>query len=167
VGTFEQLFVTPIRPGQLLIGKLVPFAVVGYLELTLVLTMGIFWFHLPVVGSLLLVVLTAFLFLMTTLGLGLFISTISSTQQQAMFVGWFFMIFGMLMSGFFYPVENMPDWAQILTLANPLRYSVSTMRAVLLKGSTLPDLWRDYVSLASLGLGILVVTVLRFRAQVR
>jgi ABC-2 type transport system permease protein len=166
VGTFEQLIVTPIRPGQLLIGKLIPFAVLGFLELALVLGFSIVLFDMPVVGNLLLIVLAVALFLLNTLGSGLFISTISSTQQQAMFVAWFFMIFGLLMSGFFYPVENMPDWAQALTLGNPLRYSVSILRAVLLKGSGFTDLLRDYLSLAALGIIILGATVVRFRAKV-
>jgi ABC-2 type transport system permease protein len=166
VGTFEQLIVTPILPAQLLIGKLVPFAVVGFLELTLVLGFSVIFFGMPVVGNPLLVVLAAALFLLTTLGGGLFISTVSSTQQQAMFSGWFFMIFGLLMSGFFYPIENMPDWAQALTLANPLRYSVSILRAVLLKGSGLADLARDYLSLAGIGILILGATVARFRVRV-
>lgn len=166
VGTFEQLIVTPIRPGQLLVGKLFPFVVVGFVELTIVLGFSVLFFGMPVAGNLLLLALSAMLFLMTTLGAGLFVSTISSTQQQALFISWFFMIFGLLMSGFFYPVENMPDWAQIVTLANPLRYSVSILRAILLKGSGLMDLHQQYLSLATLGVVILTVTIARFKARV-
>ncbi len=165
IGTFEQLMVTPILPAQLLIGKLVPFALLGFLELSLALVVGIAWFHLPVEGSLLLVALATLLFILATLGAGLFISTISSTQQQALFIAWFFMVFGMLMSGFFYPLENMPDWAQILTLANPLRYYLAILRAVLLKGSALADIYADFLILAVLGLAVLSSTIARFRSR--
>ncbi len=166
VGTFEQLIVTPIRPLQLLLGKLVPFALIGFAELTLALVVSVVWFDLPIVGSLFLVALAAFLFFGATLGMGLFISTISSTQQQALFIAWFGMVFGMLMSGFFYPIENMPEWAQALTLLNPLRYLISILRAVFLKGSLLSHLYLDFSALAALGGIIITLTILRFRSRI-
>ena len=166
IGTFEQLIVTPIRPAQLLIGKLVPFALLGFLQLTLSLLFAFVWFRLPFEGNPLVIVLAAFLFMLATLGLGLFVSTITSTQQQALFIAWFFMIFGLIMSGFFAPIENMAPWAQTVTLFNPLRYLIAIMRAVLLKGSGVEDLLRDFLALAALGITILGLTVARFRSRI-
>ena len=166
IGTFEQLAVTPIRPAQLLIGKLVPFALLGFLQLTLSLAFAFIWFRLPFEGHPLLIVLAAFLFMLATLGMGLFVSTITNTQQQALFIAWFFMIFGLIMSGFFAPIENMASWAQTVTLFNPLRYLIAIMRAVLLKGSGLQDLQSDYLRLAALGVAILSFTIVRFRSRI-
>jgi len=166
IGTFEQLAVTPIRPAQLLIGKLVPFALLGFLQLTLSLAFAFIWFRLPFEGHPLLIVLAAFLFMLATLGMGLFVSTITNTQQQALFIAWFFMIFGLIMSGFFAPIENMASWAQTVTLFNPLRYLIAIMRAVLLKGSGLQDLLSDYLRLAALGVAILSFTIVRFRSRI-
>ncbi|MFH1861952.1 MAG: ABC transporter permease [bacterium] len=165
IGTLEQLLVTPILPIQLVIGKLVPFAILGFLELSLALTVGMVWFRIPFEGSLLWVVLGTLLFLLNTLGIGLFISTITSTQQQALFIAWFFMIFGMIMSGFFYPIENMPLWAQHITLINPLRYYLAILREVLLKGSDLIQLAPEFLSLTVIGWAILALTVFRFKSR--
>jgi ABC-2 type transport system permease protein len=165
IGTFEQLIVTPIRPFQLLIGKLLPFAVIGFIELSVALLVGTLWFGIPFEGNPGLILLATVFFLLNTLGIGLFISTVTSTQQQALFVAWFMMVFCMLMSGFFYPIENMPGWAQDITLINPLRYYLSILREVFLKGSHLRDLLMDYAMLALLGSIILSVTVARFRAR--
>lgn len=165
IGTFEQLIVTPIRPFQLLIGKLVPFAIIGLIELSAALLVGTLWFGIPFEGNPGLIILATIFFLLNTLGIGLFISTITSTQQQALFVAWFMMIFCMLMSGFFYPIENMPVWAQNITRINPLRYYLSILREVFLKGSHLGDLGADYAMLALLGCVILSLTVAKFRAR--
>jgi len=167
IGTFEQLMVTPFRPMQLLIGKLVPFAILGYIAMTIVLAFGVIIFGLPVEGNLWLVAFATLLFLLSTLGLGLFISTISSTQQQAMFVAWFFMVFGMLMSGFFYAIDNMPAWAQYITLSNPLRYYLTILREVLLKDAHFEHLIYQFSALALLGILTLGATVARFKAQLR
>jgi ABC-2 type transport system permease protein len=166
IGTFEQLMVTPIRPAQLLIGKLVPFALLGLLQLSLSLLVGLIWFRLPFEGNPLWIYLAAILFMLATLGMGLFVSTITSTQQQALFIAWFFMIFGLIMSGFFAPIENMVPWAQTVSLFNPLRYLIAIMRAVLLKGSGLQHLWPEFLMLAALGVTILGLTVARFRSRI-
>jgi len=166
LGTFEQLMVTPILPAQLLFGKLIPFALLGFMQLTLSLLIGLAWFQLPFLGNPLLVALAAFLFMLTTLGLGLFVSTISATQQQALFIAWFFMVFGLIMSGFFAPLENMTPWAKAITLVNPLRYLVSILRAVLLKGSSLQHLYFDFLMLAALGISILSLTIARFHSRI-
>jgi ABC-2 type transport system permease protein len=166
IGTFEQLIVTPIRPAQLLIGKLVPFALLAFMQLFLSLAIAILWFGLPFEGNPLLILLAAFLFMLATLGMGLFVSTITATQQQALFIAWFFMIFGLIMSGFFAPIDNMASWAQTITLFNPLRYLIAILRAVLLKGSGMQHLAQDFLALAALGIGILSLTVVRFRSRI-
>ncbi|MCX6640734.1 MAG: ABC transporter permease [bacterium] len=165
IGTLEQLLVTPMRPYQLLIGKLVPFAAIGFFMLCVSLGMARLVFSLPMEGNLGWVFLATALFMLSTLGMGLFVSTIASTQQQAMFFAWFFMVFGMLMSGYFYAVENMPVWAQYVTLINPLRYYIAVLREVFLKGSSIGDLYFEFTALAVMGVMTLSATVMRFRAR--
>ncbi len=167
IGTLEQLMVTPIKPHQLLLGKLIPFVILGYIAMAIILTFGVLYFGLPMEGSLLVTAAATLLFILSTLGMGLFISTISSTQQQAMFVAWFFMVFGMLMSGFFYAVENMPAWAQKITLINPLRYYIAVLREVFLKSAGIQHLQFEFVALAVMGILTLTLTVARFRAQLK
>ncbi len=167
IGTLEQLLVTPIRSYQLLIGKLVPFAILGYIALIVILLFGTIWFGLPFEGSVWIVALATAIFLMSTLGFGLFISSISSTQQQAMFIAWFFMVFGLLMSGFFYAIENMPDWAQTVTLFNPLRFYLAILREVFLKGAGIMHLKFEFGALTLMGISILSMTVLQFRAKLK
>jgi ABC-2 type transport system permease protein len=122
---------------------------------------------LPFEGNVGVVALATILFILSTLGLGLFISTVASTQQQAMFIAWFFMVFGLLMSGFFYAIENMPVWAQRLTLINPLRYYLAVLREVFLKGAGIQHLQFEFVALAMMGLSILTLTVARFRTKLK
>ena len=118
VGTLEQLLVTPLTPAQLTIGKTVPFVALAFFELAFTTTIAVLYFKLPLIGSLWLLILASFLYLLVTLGTGLLASTVSQTQQQAMFTVWFFLVFGILMSGFFYPVENMPRGIYLLTFLN-------------------------------------------------
>jgi ABC-2 type transport system permease protein len=167
IGTLEQLLVTPIRSYQLLIGKLVPFAILGFFAMSIMLFFGTVWFGLPFEGNVGVVALATVLFILSTLGMGLFISTLASTQQQAMFIAWFFMVFGLLMSGFFYAVENMPLWAQRLTLINPLRYYLAVLREVFLKGAGIQHLQFEFAALTIMGLSILTLTIARFRAKLK
>jgi len=135
IGTLEQLMVTPISAPALIIGKTVPFAVLGFLEMTVALMFGILWFGIPFAGSYLLLYSLALVYLFTTLGLGMFVSTITKTQQQAMFLTWFISIFAILTSGFFTPITNMPNSIQYLTYLNPLRYFMKIVRAIMMKGA--------------------------------
>ncbi len=135
IGTIEQINVTPIRKYQFIIGKLAPFWIIGLLELSFGLIVGKVIFDIPFVGPLWLIYLFAGVYLITVLGIGLLISTITDTQQQAMFLAWFFLIIFILMSGLFTPIESMPEWAQRITDFNPVAYFVDVMRLVLLKGS--------------------------------
>ncbi len=135
IGTIEQLNVTPIKKYQFIIGKLFPFLIIGLLEMTIGLLVAKLVFNTPFVGSLFLVFVFSTVYLLVVLGMGLLISTITETQQQAMFISWFFMVIFILMSGLFTPIESMPGWAQKITLFNPIRYFIEIMRMVMLKGS--------------------------------
>ena len=139
IGTLEQINVTPIKKSQFIIGKLFPFWVLGLGLLTIGLIIAKLIFNVPMVGSLLLMYFYTSIYILVVLGIGLFISNFTDTQQQAMFIAWFFMVIFILMSGLFTPIESMPKWAQILTEFNPIKYFVEVMRMVMLKGSGLID----------------------------
>lgn len=165
IGTLEQLMVTPLKSGHLVAGKVLPFALLSYITLAVSTTLAILWFRLPVNGSLVLLAGCMGAYLLVTLGVGLLASSVSSTQQQAMFTVWFFLIVGILMSGFFYPVANMPTWAQWLTYANPMRYIMDIVRGVFIRGSGAADLWPQISALAGLGLVVFTAAVRNFAKQ--
>ncbi len=165
IGTLEQLMVTPIKKHQLLFGKIIPFLILTYIELLVVITVATFIFDIYIQGSFALLAALAFVFLFTTLGFGIFVSTLTHTQQEAMFMSWFFMVFMLLMSGFFIPIENMPDVLQKLTYLNPMRYFLAITRDIFLKGSTLSYLLVDAVPLAIYGLIIFLLGVLNFNKR--
>ena len=166
IGTLEQLMVTPIKAYQLIVGKLVPFVIIGAIDVTIVLSIARFWFDVPMRGSLFVLFGLSGLFILTTLGLGLFVSTIAKTQQQAMLIAqfFFFMPFTFL-SGFAFPIANMPEIIQYLTYLIPLRYFLEIVRGVFLKGVGLSDLWPQALALFAIGLSILSLSVLRFRRK--
>ena len=140
IGTLEQINVTPIKKSQFIIGKLFPFWVIGMGLLTIGLLLAKLIFQVPMVGSLALLYLYTSIYILVILGIGLFISNFTDTQQQAMFIAWFFTVIFILMSGLFTPIESMPKWAQIVTEFNPIRYFVEVMRMVMLKGSGFMDI---------------------------
>ncbi len=162
IGTLEQLMATPLKAGHLVAGKVLPFALLSYLALAVSTTLAILWFHLPVNGSLMLLAGCMGAYLLVTLGVGLLASTVSSTQQQAMFTVWFFLVFGILMSGFFYPVANMPAWARLLTYANPMRYIMDIVRGIFIKGSGAADLWPQIAALVGIGVTVFSAAVYKF-----
>lgn len=165
IGTMEQLMVTPIRPLELMLGKTIPFAAVGLLQLALLTLLARIVFRVPFRGSFLLLGVSAVVFLLTTLGAGLFISTISRTQQQAMMT-FFFMFFPMfLLSGFAFPIHSMPVSVQYATYLNPLRYFIEIVRGVFLKGTGLEVLWPRIAALALIGIGVMGASTLRFRKK--
>ena len=166
MGTLEQIMVTPIRPAELMLGKTLPFAALGLLDLGVALSISVVVFDLPVRGSLFAVYGATLLYLMTTLGLGLFISTVSATQQQAMLTAFFFMLPALLLSGHIFPIDNMPEPVRWLTLANPLRHYIEIVRGVLIKGASLADLWRQVAALAGIGLLVLGGASLRFKKRI-
>lgn len=165
IGTMEQLMVTPIRPIELMLGKTLPFALVGLVDTVLVVVAALLLFHIPFRGSPLLLLAAACLFLMTTLGAGLFISTISRTQQQAMMTTFLFFQPFFLLSGFAFPIRNMPEPIQYLTLLNPVRYFIEIVRGLFLKGSGVSVLWPQMLALAIFGVVILSLSAMRFRKR--
>jgi len=165
IGTLEQLIVTPIHPRELMIGKTVPFVIIGFVDMTLVLLAAVLWFRVPVAGSIPLLFLLSAAFLLTTLGIGLFISTISRTQQQAMMTTFFFLLPSFLLSGFMFPIENMPRVIQYITYAIPLRYFLVIVRGIFLKGNGLAILWPQVLILAAFGLAIMSLAAARFQKR--
>jgi drug efflux transport system permease protein len=163
IGTMEQIIVTPITPFEFIVGKTVPFALIALVDVALVAAIGVFWFEVPIRGSLWLLFLGAAVFLLTTLGIGLLLSTVSTTQQQAMMGTFFFYLPAVLLSGFMFPIANMPSAVQWLTLANPLRYFLVILRGIFLKGIGLDVLWPQFAVLAGMGLLVLAVSTSRFK----
>jgi ABC-2 type transport system permease protein len=162
VGTLEQLSVTPLARWELIAGKLLPYAFIGMLDVVLVLIVAIFWFEVPMRGSLLLLFGMSAIYLLSTLGLGLFISTISQTQQQAMMTTVFFFLTPMIyLSGFIFPIENMPGWIQPLTYLIPLRYFLVILRGIFLKGVGLETFWPQALALFAWGAIVLTLATLR------
>jgi ABC-2 type transport system permease protein len=166
-GTLEQLMVTPIRVPALIIGKTIPFALLGYLEMSIALAVGIWWFGIPFAGSWPLLYGLAFVYLLTALGIGMFVSTVTSTQQQAMFFTWFFAIFAILTSGFFIPIENMPPFVQKLTYLNPLRYFMTIVRGIMMKGAGLAELRFEALALVGFSVVMFGLASMRFVKRVR
>jgi ABC-2 type transport system permease protein len=167
IGTLEQLLVTPLRGVQIIVGKLIPFAILGFAQLTVGVVAAGLVFGIWMKGSFLALYAMAGVFFLSTLGLGLFVSTLARTQQQAMFVAWFFMIFTILLSGFFVPIENMPPFIQAVTYINPLRYFILILREIYLKGTGLRDLWREALALAAIGSAALVFASIRFQKRLK
>ena len=166
VGTLEQLIVTPITSRQLIIGKLAPFAIISVVIITVVLAASLLLFGLAVRGSLLVLYALSLLFMLSSLGLGLFVSTIARSQQQAMMISmFFFMMPMMILSGFVFPIESMPPIIQAVTRVFPLRYYFVIIRALFLKGVSLSELWRETTALAVIGVVVIAASVLRFRKR--
>jgi ABC-2 type transport system permease protein len=165
IGTMEQLMVTPMRPIELMIGKTLPFAAVGLLDVALITTAALVVFHIPLRGSVLLLVGCSILFLLTSLGAGLFLSTISQTQQQAMMASFFFSTPAFMLSGFAFPIRNMPEAVQYLTYLNPLRYFMEIVRGIFLKGTGISVLWPQMLALAIYGVAVMTLSALRFHKR--
>lgn len=162
IGTLEQIMVTPIRRVEFILGKTIPFFFIGLFDAALISVVGTLWFHVPLRGSIAVFVLGTVLFLLCVLGIGLFISTVSNTQQQAMVTAFFFIMPSITFSGFGSPISSMPEFFQYLTYLNPLRYFQIVLRSVYLKGVGLEVLWPQMAAMAVIGLFMLTVSVLRF-----
>lgn len=164
IGTLEQLIVTPIKPYQMILGKIIPFSILGFVSVTIVISVMSFWFQIPIRGSVVFLFFSAFLFMLSALGLGLFISTISKTQMQAMITAAFGIMMPMIfLSGFAFPIENMPQAIQYVTYFIPLRYFIVILRGVVLKGIGFADLWPETLTLLLFGIVILTLSSLRFK----
>jgi ABC-2 type transport system permease protein len=162
IGTIEQIMVTPITPAEFILGKTLPFAIIGGVVVLLVTAIGVFWFEVPMHGNPLLLFAGAGIYVLAMLGAGLLISTVSRTQQQAMITTFFFFFPAMLLSGFAFPVANMPAAVQYFTLINPLRYFLEIIRAIFLKGVGIEILWPKFLVLGIMTVVLLTLAVRRF-----
>jgi ABC-2 type transport system permease protein len=166
LGTLDQLNVTPLGRWQLILGKLLPYALVGFIDVLLVMAVAVHWFEVPLLGSAWLLLAACVIYLLCTLGLGLFVSTISSTQQQAMMTSTFFFLVPMVyLSGFIFPIENMPRPMQLLTTLIPLRYFLVIVRGIFLKGVGFTVLWTQFAALAGWGIAVLTLAAVRSRKR--
>lgn len=164
-GTIEQLIVTPIRPWELVVGKMLPYVILAFLNTLEVLAIGSWWFHVPIRGDMGLILALSGLFLLSSLGIGLLASTIANTQQEAMLTVWMTLLPGLFLSGFFFPLEAMPKVLQWVSYLMPLRYYLSIIRALLLKGVGAAEIQADIIALAIFGFGIMTAAALRFRKR--
>jgi ABC-2 type transport system permease protein len=164
-GTMEQLMVTPLRPVELILGKTIPFALISFVDMLLVTVVGVVWFDIPIRGSLFLLFLGTTVYLLTVLGIGLFLSTIAKTQQQVLMAALFFFMPAILLSGFVFPIESMPVIFQYLTLLNPLRYFLVIIRGIFLKGNGIAILWPQMAALFLIGMTVFSLSSLRFRKR--
>jgi ABC-2 type transport system permease protein len=167
LGTLEQLMVSPLAPGELIVGKTLPFAAIALFDMAMITTVALLWFHVPFTGNFLLLLAAALLFLLSALGLGLLISTVSNTQQEAFLSAFLFFMPTMLLSGFMFPVSSMPALFRWLTLLNPLRHYLEIVRAVFLKAAGLDVLWPQFLALAIMGIGVVAFATTRFHKTVR
>jgi ABC-2 type transport system permease protein len=166
IGTLEQIMVTPIRPAEFILGKTLPFFLIGAFDIGLIAVVGTLWFQVPFRGHIPVLALGALLFLLCMLGVGLLISTVSSTQQQAMVTAFFFIMPAIVFSGFGFPIGTMPRWMQYFTYLVPLRYFLVVLRGTYLKGVGLEILWPQMAAMAALGISLLTLAILRFHKAV-
>lgn len=164
-GTIEQLIVTPIRSWELIVGKLLPYVILGLLNTVEVLVIGAWWFGVPIRGDILLILGLSALFLMSGLGIGLFASTIANTQQEAMLTVWMTLLPGLFLSGFFFPLEAMPKILQWISYLMPLRYYLFIIRSLMLKGVGLAEIQGNVIALTIFGVAIMTAAALRFRKR--
>lgn len=163
MGTIEQINVSPVKKHQFVIGKLLPFWFIALFELAFGLTLARLMFDIPIVGSVGLIFGVASVYLLAVLGIGLFISTVVNTQQQAMFLAWFFAVVFIMMSGLFTPVDSMPQWAQNINIINPIAYFIKMMRMIMLKGSQFQDILKPFLAIVVYAILSLSLAVWRYR----
>ena len=164
-GTMEQLIVTPIRPFELILGKTIPYILISLAQMAAVTVFAVFWFKVPLAGSIVLLFFSSCLFLLSTLGIGLFISTISKTQQQAMMTTFFFLLPFFMLSGFVFPIANMPVAVKWLTYLNPLRFFLVIVRGIFLKGVGFSVLWHQLLAMGIIGVCVFSGAVMRFQKR--
>jgi ABC-2 type transport system permease protein len=165
-GTLEQLLVTPLKSVELVVGKNIPYMLIGFVELCAVLLVAKLWFMIPFRGNYLTIFLLAFIYMFTSIGLGVLVSSIARTPHQALYFTWFILIFFVLLSGFFLPLENMPRWIQEVTRINPLRYFMAAVRDIFLKGSGIRELWREAVAMVIIGVCVYGFALVTFKRRI-
>jgi ABC-2 type transport system permease protein len=166
-GTLEQLLVTPVNQIHIVFGKTIPYLIFGFIELIIFFLFAILWFHIPFRGNFLLIGLFAAVYMVSSLGIGILTSTLARTPQQVLFLVWFILIFFILLSGFFMPVENMPDWVQKITNINPVKFFMFAIREIFLKGSGLADLTRELYALTAIGVVVFCAALLFFKRKTK
>lgn len=164
-GTLEQLIITPVRSGELIIGKMIPYVVIAFMDVIIILLVGMYWFNVPVKGSIPLLLGLSFLFLLAALGFGMFISTVAKTQLQAMQMSFLIILPSVLLSGFMFPREAMPKVIQLIGYLLPLTYFLKILRGIVLKGIGVAYMWNDILFLACFGVGILTLAALRLKKR--
>jgi ABC-2 type transport system permease protein len=164
-GTLEQLLVTPLKSFELVLGKSVPFMIIGFVELCAVLLIAKLWFRIPFCGNYAVIFAFSFVYMFSSIGLGVLVSSIARTPHQALYFTWFILIFFVLLSGFFLPLENMPRWIQQITLVNPLRYFMLAVRDIFLKGSGIPELWREGLAMLVTGVAVYGCALVSFKRK--
>jgi ABC-2 type transport system permease protein len=165
-GTLEQLMVTPISPVHVVLGKIVPYIVIGLFELSAVLVAATLWFGVPFRGNFLVLLLFGLIYMTSSLGIGILVSTVARNAQQVLFMLWFLLIFFLFLSGFFLALENMPVWVQNLTVINPLRYFMFILREMFLKGSGFAELWPQGLAMLAIGGVVFGASVLTFQRKI-
>jgi ABC-2 type transport system permease protein len=165
LGTMEQLIVTPVRPLELVVGKVTPYVVVAFVVLIEVIVVGVLWFNVPIHGSLILLLSLSALFLVTALSMGILVSTIADTQQEAMLLSWFILLPAIFLSGFFFPLDAMPAFLRAISLGVPLRYLLTILRGIVLKGVGIEMLWPQVAALIVFAVAILLLAALRFKKR--
>jgi ABC-2 type transport system permease protein len=164
-GTLEQLLVTPIKPYELIVGKTVPFVVIGLGEIVVFLLIATLWFRIPFRGNFFVLFMLAGAYMVSSLGIGVLTSTLARTSQQVLFTIWFLLFFFILLGGFFIPVENMPRWVQYVTYVNPVRYFMEIVRALFLKGAGIAQLWQEGVAMLGIGIAVIALSLLFFNRK--
>ncbi|MBN2035418.1 MAG: ABC transporter permease, partial [Chitinispirillaceae bacterium] len=164
-GTLEQLMVTPIEPYHVIIGKTIPYVLIGLAEMCVFLLFAVLWFRIPFHGNFFVFLLFGVVYMMSSLGIGIFTSTVARTPQQVLFLIFFVMIFFILLSGFFFPIENMPRAAQYLSAVTPVRYFMFVLRAMFLKGAGLAELWRELLYMTLIGMTVFGAAVALFHRR--
>ena len=165
-GTLEQLMVTPLSPVHVVLGKIVPYIIIGLFELTAVLASAMLWFRVPFHGNFFIVLLFGLIYMTSSLGVGILVSTVVRNAQQVLFLLWFILIFFLFLSGFFLPLENLPVWVQKVTVINPLRYFMFILREMFLKGSGFAELWPQGLAMLAIGAVVFGASLLTFQRKV-
>jgi ABC-2 type transport system permease protein len=166
-GTLEQLMVTPVNPLHVILGKSVPYLVIGTAEICLFLVIAVLWFRIPFHGNFFTLLLFGVVYMMSSLGIGILTSTVARTAQQVLFLVWFCLIFFIMLSGFFIPIDNMPHWVEYVTRINPVRYFMLAVREMFLKGSGLAELWPELLSMAAIGVSVFGASVMLFHRRAK
>lgn len=164
-GTLEQIMVTPVKPIHMVFGKIIPFTIIGMLEIIAFLVIALIWFDIPFKGNFVTLFLFALIYMISSLGIGILVSTLAKTSQQVLFLIWFILMFFILLSGFFIPIDNMPGWVQYITNINPVRFFMLIVREIFLKGSGIYELWHQALRMLVIGMIVFGLSLVAFQKK--